>query len=47
MTLAVGAGHVHPDDIVFATAIDRFGFAMEVERVDGRLRVTRGDPPTP
>lgn len=43
MTLAVGAGHVHPDDITYATAIDRFAFAMEVERRDGRLRVTRRD----
>jgi len=46
LTLAVGAGHVHPDDVVFATSIDRFDFAMEVERVDGRLRVTRRAPAT-
>jgi hypothetical protein len=38
-TLAVGDGHVHPDDIAYATAVDRLGFAMEVERVDGRLRL--------
>lgn len=40
-TLAVGEGHVHPDDIAYATAVDRFDFAMEVERVDGRHRLTR------
>jgi len=40
-TLAVGAGHVDPDDIAYATAVDRFDFAMEVERVDGRLRLVR------
>jgi len=45
-TLEAGAGHVHPDDIVFAIAIDRFDFAMEVERTQGRLRVTRRDPTT-
>jgi len=42
-TLAVGEGHVHPDDIAYATAVDRFDFAMEVERVDGRLRLVRRD----
>jgi 2-phosphosulfolactate phosphatase len=31
-TLAVGEGHVHPDDIAYAAAVDRFDFAMEVER---------------
>ncbi len=40
-TLAVGGGHVDPDDIVYATDVDRFDFAMEVERVDGRLRLAR------
>jgi len=40
-TLAVGDGHVHPDDITYATAVDRFDFAMEVERVDGGLRLVR------
>jgi 2-phosphosulfolactate phosphatase len=44
-TLAVGEGHVHPDDIAYATAVDRFAFAMEVERVGDRLRVVRRDPP--
>ncbi len=43
-TLAVGEGHVHPDDIAYATAVDRFDFAMEVQRVDGRLRLARHDP---
>ncbi len=38
-TLAAGEGHVHPDDIAYATAVDRFDFAMEVHRVDGRLRM--------
>lgn len=37
LTLAVGEGHVHPDDITYATAVDRFDFAMEVERRDGGL----------
>lgn len=43
-TLAVGEGHVHPDDIAYATAVDRFDFAMKVERVDGRLRLARHGP---
>ena len=38
-TLQLGDGHVHPDDIVVATDVDRFDFAMEAERVDGGLRV--------
>jgi hypothetical protein len=38
-TLSLGDGHVHPDDIVVATDVDRFDFAMEAERVDGGLRV--------
>jgi 2-phosphosulfolactate phosphatase len=42
-TLAVGDGHVHPDDIAYATVVDRFDFAMEVERVDGGLRLVRRD----
>jgi 2-phosphosulfolactate phosphatase len=40
-TLAVGEGHVHPDDIAYATAVDRFDFAMEVKREVGRLRLLR------
>jgi 2-phosphosulfolactate phosphatase len=43
-TLALGGEHVDPDDIVFATQVDRFDFAMEVHRVDGRLRLVRVDP---
>jgi 2-phosphosulfolactate phosphatase len=44
-TLAIGDGHVHPDDIGYATAVDRFDFAMEAVRVDGRLRLRRRDAP--
>ncbi len=29
-TLALGAGHVHRDDIAYATHVDRFAFSMEV-----------------
>jgi 2-phosphosulfolactate phosphatase len=43
-TLAVGVGHVDPADIDYATAVDRFDFAMVVQRVDGRLRLVRQDP---
>jgi 2-phosphosulfolactate phosphatase len=39
-TLAVGDGHVHPDDIAYAAAVDRFAFAMEVT-VDGDRRTLR------
>jgi 2-phosphosulfolactate phosphatase len=35
-TLALGEGHVHPDDITAAVDIDRFDFAMEVLRAPGR-----------
>ena len=47
-TLALGSEHVHPDDVAYATDVDRFDFAMEVERVDGGLRIlpTGRDPPT-
>jgi 2-phosphosulfolactate phosphatase len=38
-TLALGGQHVHPDDVAYATAVDRFDFAMEVERVGGGLRI--------
>ncbi len=39
-TLALGPGHVHPDDIAYATQVDRFAFAMEVERLaQGLLRL--------
>ena len=36
-TRALGDEHMHPDDFAYATAVDRFDFAMEVERVDGGL----------
>jgi 2-phosphosulfolactate phosphatase len=36
-TLALGAAHVHPDDIVLATRVDAFDFAMEVHRESDRL----------
>jgi len=43
-TLALGPGHVHPDDITLAARVDAFDFAMEVERrVDG-LRLTPRQP---
>ena len=38
-TLQLGAAHVDPDDIVYATRVDAFDFAMEVTRVDGGLRL--------
>lgn len=43
-TLAVGEGHVHPDDIAYATDVDRFEFAMEVDRVDDLLRLRKHEP---
>ncbi|MBA2495574.1 MAG: 2-phosphosulfolactate phosphatase [Acidimicrobiia bacterium] len=46
-TLAAGEGDVDPDDIAYATAVDRFDFAMEAERVDGRLRLVRSGPTPP
>lgn len=39
LTLALGPGHVDSDDVVYATRVDAFGFAMEVTRVEGRLRL--------
>jgi 2-phosphosulfolactate phosphatase len=43
-TLQLGDEHVDPDDIVYATQVDRFDFAMEVRRVDGLLQLVRVDP---
>jgi 2-phosphosulfolactate phosphatase len=43
-TLALGGADSHPDDIVFATRVDAFSFAMEVERVDGLLKMTASQP---
>jgi len=40
-TLALGAGHVDPRDIELAASVDEFDFAMEVERTDRGLRLTR------
>ena len=40
-TLALGHGHVHPDDLTYATDIDRFDFAMEVERRPQGLALRR------
>ena len=43
-TLTLGDGHVDPDDIVYATRVDAFDFAMEVTRVGGRLRLDKKIP---
>jgi 2-phosphosulfolactate phosphatase len=43
-TLKLGAGHVEPDDIRYATDVDRFDFAMEVTRDEWGLRLDRVDP---
>jgi 2-phosphosulfolactate phosphatase len=40
-TLALGPEHVHPDDIAYATDVDRFDFAMEVIRDHLGLRLDR------
>jgi 2-phosphosulfolactate phosphatase len=40
-TRLLPAGHFHPDDIDFATDVDRFDFAMEVVRDDRGLRLDR------
>ena len=42
-TLRLGGDDVDPDDIVFATRVDAFDFAMEVTRTDGGLRLDRRD----
>ncbi|HEX6336228.1 MAG TPA: 2-phosphosulfolactate phosphatase [Jiangellaceae bacterium] len=41
LTLALGHGHVHPEDIEYAVQVDRFGFAMEVRRTAGLLELRR------
>lgn len=38
-TRGLGDEHVHPQDIAFALDVDRFDFAMRVERVAGRHRL--------
>ena len=43
-TLTLGDGHVDPDDIVYATRVDAFDFAMEVRRVGDRLRMDKTYP---
>jgi 2-phosphosulfolactate phosphatase len=43
-TLTLGRGHVDPDDIVYATRVDAFDFAMEVQRVCNRLRLDKTYP---
>jgi 2-phosphosulfolactate phosphatase len=43
-TLTLGHGHVDPDDIVYATRVDAFDFAMEVARVGDRLRLEKAYP---
>ncbi len=43
-TLTLGDGHVDPDDIVYATRVDAFDFAMEVRRVGDRLRLDKTYP---
>lgn len=43
-TLTLGHGHVDRDDIVYATRVDAFGFAMEVHRVGDRLRLDKTYP---
>ncbi len=43
-TLALGVGHVHPEDIDLAVDVDRYDFAMEVTRDELGLRLGRVDP---
>jgi 2-phosphosulfolactate phosphatase len=43
-TLAIGPGHVHPEDITRAVAVDAFDFAMEVTRTSHGLRLDRVPP---
>jgi len=40
-TLALGHGHVDPDDIAYATRVDAFDFAMEVRRAGDHLRLDK------
>ena len=42
-TLAIGEGHVHPEDVDRAVAVDAFAFAMEVARTPIGLRLDRVD----
>jgi 2-phosphosulfolactate phosphatase len=43
-TLTLGDGHVDPDDIAYATRVDAFDFAMEVQRIGDRLRLDKTLP---
>ena len=43
VTLQLEGDDVHPDDIVYATRVDVFDFAMEVTRTDAGLRLDRRD----
>jgi 2-phosphosulfolactate phosphatase len=43
-TLTLGDGHVDPDDIAYATRVDAFDFAMEVQRLGVRLRLDKTYP---
>lgn len=43
-TLAIGPGHVHPEDIDRAVDVDAFDFAMEVSRDADGLRLDRLTP---
>ena len=43
-TLLLSAEHVDPQDIAYATDVDRFAFAMEVTRDEFGLRLDRVDP---
>ena len=40
-TLTLGDGDVDPQDIAYATRVDAFDFAMEVQRIGGRLRLDK------
>ena len=42
-TLSIGEGHVHPQDVERAVAVDAFAFAMEVVRTPIGLRLDRVD----
>lgn len=44
LTLRLGADHVDPQDIAYATDVDRFAFAMEVTRDPDGLRLDRIEP---
>jgi 2-phosphosulfolactate phosphatase len=43
-TLTLGSGDSYPEDIIYATRVDAFDFAMEVQRVDNRLRLDKVHP---